>query len=533
MHTRILALFLMVGITLQAQKWDRWGVTTTVDQASEEGYKSIESLAGRDSAGRLWRIIWAGKRVKVIAPDRTMKLVDKSFPSEAHRNGIMSIWRDGTEHWRSGDWECFKVLINTGRVGNPLDHFLLIVYDWKTKGWEICFGRVQGEDLDDPLIVGDQLSLKWRDEFNRRPLGILSEVKISRSSRGLKKEGKPPVYQLEYGYPMPYRFWSNLRTTDPDRAEFGGFQSISWEILGSTRSGGSAFAPRTFIPTVPGKQIWSEGDGPVVWFPEAGGVEFNWDDSVEVRRFGKSVEKVSPKKAAELAESRAWGVVLTRDPDGAFLGSMLVRSKPDLSAEPESSGTLLIPAEEQQSDHYADPIAFEFEAHGKQIKITNKWQLTINHGGKRIRQSLRHRKNDQIEKVTYASVPDGVIIFLQCGDGDASGGEVIRLSIPSGKVVWAAKVPAFNILGMLEGRHLFVTGIGFVGCIDPGTGRFRWKHGDLYDRQTADFNWIQAIRVEGGRVVFVSGRPDLGKKQPENSPRTLQIDLKTGQVLGE
>ena len=63
-----------------------------------------------------------------------------------------------------------------------------------------------------------------------------------------------------------------------------------------------------------------------------GDVYFRWSKTVEVRRQGKPVETADSETAYNLALTGDWMVVITRDYNGDYLGSILVES----SSNPET-----------------------------------------------------------------------------------------------------------------------------------------------------------------------------------------------------
>lgn len=524
----VFAVALCMGSFLWGGDWQPWAASTEWKEA-HDGFSYIRRIDWKDTSGNRWGVEWVHDSVEITAPDGKSKKVTKPFiTANAHHVDKREIL-----HWMESDWECFGVLVGTGRNGIALNYFLIILRDTRSGAWDTGFGRATWDGCPEPSIKGDEVALRWSDEMKGRCLTVGHQWTFRRRGNSISLIKAAPRYRLEYGYPSWFRFVGDSTSVNPDVAEHLGFRSIAWKVVNPNRDGAMADSDRNAIPKDPGKQVWREGTGPDVWFPEVGQVAFRWENPVEIRRFAEPVRKATPTDAARMAATGQWDVVLTKDEKGLYLGAMLVEQKPDVAGENESTGTILQTAQEQRTDKYSDPTGFDFEVKGRKLNLTSKWVLTLQEGTKQSSVTLKHSKHDYIEKVTFTPVQEGVILFLQNGDGDGSGGTVFRLSIPSGKVVWSARIPAFNILGMLQGNNLFVTGIGFVGCINPKTGAFRWKHGDLYDRVTADFNWVEAIRVMGDRVVFVSGRPRKDDEHTDDSTRTLQVDLGTGRVITE
>jgi len=121
---------------------------------------------------------------------------------------------------------------------------------------------------------------------------------------------------------------------------------------------------------------------------------------------------------------------------------------------------LFLRAHEQKSNKTSDPSGFDFKVDTWRMNLTDKWVLTVTGDSKETGSVLKHRPEDYVQVVTYLPTAGGVILYVEYGDGDSAGGMVFKLQLPSGRVAWRTKVPTFNIMGMLQGDDLFVTGIG-------------------------------------------------------------------------
>lgn len=323
MRALIIIAALMMGPSMSEQKWTLWRVSASFAK-DKEGFKSFRALKGKDSDGGIWQINWEPAAVVVIAPDGSRKALDRAFPVEAYPRGGMSISNSGIERWRHRDWECLRVRIDTGRNGIGMDYFLVVVIDWRSKDWAVLCGRDSDESIEGPLLFGDDLALRWNDEEDKRPLGVKHEWRGVRNANGIRVITPPVIYQLQYGYPYWFRFWSDVTSPDPDQAEQQGWRSIAWGIKTSNESGGTAIAAKSAIPKRPGKQVWQKGTGPVIWFPVKGIVAFKWEQEVEVIRIARPEARVTPQEASRLATTGAWELILKRDSEGKFLGSMLI-----------------------------------------------------------------------------------------------------------------------------------------------------------------------------------------------------------------
>jgi len=324
----ILIAALVTGSYLSAQKWMPWKVSPVFTKDSD-GYESFRSIRGKDSTGAPWQISWDSSGVTVTAPDGSRKALDKTFPVEAHPHGGMSISTADIQRWHDRNWECLRVRIDTGRNGIGMEYYLLVVVDRRSKNWTVCSGRITAESIEGPILRGDDLVLRWDDEEDKRPLRVKHEWKVSHTMDGIRSNTPVVLYQLEYGYPSWFRFWSDITSPNPDTAEYQGWRSIAWRIVNPDTSGGTATSLRDSIPKVPGKQVWRKGTGPDIWFPVKGTLKFKWDKEVEVRRYARSPERMAPEAASKLAATDGWEVILKRDADGQYLGAMLVEKESD------------------------------------------------------------------------------------------------------------------------------------------------------------------------------------------------------------
>jgi len=125
-----------------------------------------------------------------------------------------------------------------------------------------------------------------------------------------------------------------LTSQDPIEAEHLGWHSISWKLSKASNQGGAAFSNQTAIPKNPGKQLWRKGTGPDYWFPVSGEVTFRWKDEVYVYHLGKASTSVNALQAANVAAFGTWEVVLERNGDGTYLGSVLVEAIPRKGGKP-------------------------------------------------------------------------------------------------------------------------------------------------------------------------------------------------------
>jgi hypothetical protein len=173
------------------------------------------------------------------------------------------------------------------------------------------------------------------------------------------------------------------------------------------------------------------------------------------------------------------------------------------------------------------PEAFEFEANGFSYYIKqngNGWRRK----GDRTRRFNLRPEHGGLERIYFNEYDGALLLVCEVGDGGYGGGFVTLLGQPSMRARWKQSTPAFNVGEPLrEGRHLYMTGIGFVGRLNLDTGEFDWKHDDLYDTREGSpkyFNSFEVPELVGDTVLF--------RDRPVYNPRrTLVVDKKSGKVI--
>lgn len=178
-------------------------------------------------------------------------------------------------------------------------------------------------------------------------------------------------------------------------------------------------------------------------------------------------------------------------------------------------------------------MAFEFEAGGFSYHVASNGNGRRTKGNKTRRFNLRFDGPDFMEGLRFAVYEGDLLLVCELNDGESAGGLFVRLEQPSMRALWRQPVPTFNLGEPLrEGRHLYLTGIGFVAKLDLSTGEFVWQHEDLYGETEAaragvpqdGFNSFETPELAGETVLF-RARPVY------NRPRTLIVNKKTGKII--
>lgn len=175
-----------------------------------------------------------------------------------------------------------------------------------------------------------------------------------------------------------------------------------------------------------------------------------------------------------------------------------------------------------------DPQAFEFEMNGFSYHIVSNGNGRRTKGDRTRRFNLRLDGNVGLARIYFSEYGGDLLLVCEVGDGESGSGFVTLLGQPSMRARWKQSYPAFNVGEPLrEGRSLYVTGVGFVGRLDLGTGEFDWTHDDLNatrDGASNSFNSFEPPELSGDTVLF--------RERPVYNPRqTLVIDKKSGKLI--
>lgn len=168
--------------------------------------------------------------------------------------------------------------------------------------------------------------------------------------------------------------------------------------------------------------------------------------------------------------------------------------------------------------------AFEFELNGF------AYYIKINGNGRRTKGDRTRRFNlridGNIERVYYSDYRGDLLLVCELDYLETGEGFVALLEQPSMRARWSERFGTFNVGEPLrEGRHLYVTTIGFVGKLDLGTGEHLWEHEMLYGRVGAQtFNSFAAPELSGDTVTFKDGQSD-------NPAHRVVVNKKTGKIV--
>ena len=168
--------------------------------------------------------------------------------------------------------------------------------------------------------------------------------------------------------------------------------------------------------------------------------------------------------------------------------------------------------------------AFEFALNGF------AYHIRINGNGRRTKGDRTRRFNlrvdGEIVRVYYTEYRGDLLLVCELDHLETGAGVVTLLEQPSMRARWRQSFGTFNVGEPLrDGRHLYVTAIGFVAELDLGTGEFVWEHGELDGRvgeQT--FNVFAAPEVGADTVTFKD-------RQRAGHAHRVVVNKKTGKIV--
>ncbi len=131
-----------------------------------------------------------------------------------------------------------------------------------------------------------------------------------------------------------------------------------------------------------------------------------------------------------------------------------------------------------------------------------------------------------VDSLAYASYEDDLIIAFTPSNIEFSGSKIARIDGETLVPEWVTDFAGFNIgLPVIRNNSLYVTAIGAIGKVNVDTGEFLWKHTDLYDQDTKDFNSFKAAEFSGTNIIF------QGKNIFSTCPKRVKVNDDDGSIL--
>lgn len=170
----------------------------------------------------------------------------------------------------------------------------------------------------------------------------------------------------------------------------------------------------------------------------------------------------------------------------------------------------------------------------------DKYEIDKSGRGKRIRKpsyvnTFRFGIDDAefVDRVIYfAEYQNDLLLIGELSFDDAGGGFIIRLFGNTLGTKWRTSIPSFNVAqGLIEANSAYLAGTGFISKIDLGTGKYIWKHEDLYRKydESGAFNVFLTPLIEGDSVIF--REDDILNRGFDHQIRVNKSDGKIIQVI--
>ncbi len=169
---------------------------------------------------------------------------------------------------------------------------------------------------------------------------------------------------------------------------------------------------------------------------------------------------------------------------------------------------------------------FQFSSAG------NKYQIKADGTGirgsgnfKSTKFNLKIARSDFIESLSFLDFEDNILILASITDNEGSGGSVYSLRKNNSQVKWVANIPGFNIGDVaIEDNYAYITAIGFISKLDLRSGKYIWKHTELYQTNRA-FGSFDRPNIQGRTVIF------RGSSSDGSVPKNIVVDKKSGKIL--
>lgn len=165
----------------------------------------------------------------------------------------------------------------------------------------------------------------------------------------------------------------------------------------------------------------------------------------------------------------------------------------------------------------------------------DEYELTSNGHGKRTDNERRVtdfrlplRDTEVVDNSLYfTKYKTDLLILYGTSVAGSGAGYLVRFDVLTLKPKWNADIIGSNISqGLVENQFAYLGSNGFVAKIDLDTGKYVWKHDDLYRKYNKDaaFNTLETPEIREDTVIFTEKQDNL----PLNS---IVLDKKSGKII--
>jgi hypothetical protein len=334
---------------VQGREWEAWPSTATRAE-DRDGALPVKSVVWKDAGGRPWHMDWTGKRFQVQGPT-SRKAIDRHAMA-ANREDPDTMGEPEMYRWSREGWECFVIQWEQRGVEMGRSVFWVIAVDSATGEWVLRRGHHWWEGPPSLAANPRGLRLEWEDESEDGEPFLNAEYRweVHRNASSLTVRAFPTRYRVVVSYPVFGNIRAAASAPNPLEAIHAGWRSLSWRLESVGPGGGRATSHRAVLP-----EFWEEqaaalrelvGRWPRLALPpKEGQEEFRWNGEVLLCRKGRRLVSISAERAARLASSGSWGIVLARSGVGPCEAWILVEGSPQAApgspASPSDSAPLV------------------------------------------------------------------------------------------------------------------------------------------------------------------------------------------------
>jgi len=168
------------------------------------------------------------------------------------------------------------------------------------------------------------------------------------------------------------------------------------------------------------------------------------------------------------------------------------------------------------------------------VSAARKFELdangTLRSDGSKNGQSLRLPvpRNWFVESLLVGRFGNDLVLAYQTEFGGDGLSYICRVRGDLDSVHWCQKIPGFNIMVSGSVDSIWVGAMGFIGRLGPKSGKYVWRHGNLYraysDHGDSFISVWPAAEAEA-TVTFESEGTNRDNK------RRMLLDRKSGKIL--
>lgn len=164
-------------------------------------------------------------------------------------------------------------------------------------------------------------------------------------------------------------------------------------------------------------------------------------------------------------------------------------------------------------------------------------EFEINNDGKGKRKNAKNSavafrlplgKDELISnKLYFASYKKDIVFLYEASIGGEGLGYIASFDSAALKPKWKAQISGFNVgQGLIENQFVYLTAIGFVAKLNLTTGKYVWKHSNLYgwNKNDGAFNSFELPELEGNNVIFT-------EKTVDNQTNIIVVNKISGKII--